>query len=320
MTGNNRYMTYRLLGLLMLVLVTLGLRAQQEPYATHYMYNLMAVNPGYAGASDGINITGISHNQWQGFVGVIGMDSTYNLAPRTNYISVDAPISFLRGGLGGSIIQDNLGGYQNLGINFGYAFRTGLFGGEIGIGPQVSLWSRTFDPSSLQTVVEEQFPAGEQSDMIFDMNFGAYFEMPGQYYIGLSATNLLESQGKNTSYSNRRHYMLNAGYQYILPNKPEFELEPSVMLVYDGAALQYFFGSMVKYKNQFFGGLTYSLTNDLGAHVGFYYKDFKVGYAYGLTTSRIIRYSGGTHEIYLNYNFKIDIDKINNRYKNTRFL
>ncbi len=316
-------MIHRFVGVLLFLMLVLGVSAQQVPYATHYMYNLMSVNPGYAGASDGINVTGIVHNQWNGFSEIRRNGDAYDtisVSPNTNYISIDAPISFLRGGIGGNILQDNLGEYKNIFLDFGYAFRTSLFGGELGVGPKVSLFSRSINLSNLNFAEQQSMLSGEQSDMIFDLGAGAYWEVPGQMYVGLSVDRILESQGKKTNYKNARHYFLNAGYKYILPNKPEFEIEPSLMFIYDGVVMQYFFGSMVKYQNRFWGGLSYSLQNDLATHLGFYYKDFRVGLSYGLTTSRILKYSHGTFEIMLNYNFKIEVDKIRNSYKNTRFL
>ncbi len=309
--------------------------AQQEPYATHYMYNLLSVNPGYAGARDAISATAIVHNQWFGLreepdqsqlgpnpvndpnASVLKGDKT---SPNTNFITIDAPINLIHGGLGLSIIQDNLGYEGTTNVNLDYAYRTSVFGGDLGIGLQLGFLNHTVDFGKLTFYGEESLESGEQNDMVFDLGAGLYWEIPGQFYAGVSSSRILENQGKRTRYSNARHYFFNAGYHYILPNRPEFMISPSVMVVYDGATINPFIGSMVTYKGKFSGGLSYSLNNEIGAHVGVYWKNFMFGYAYGIPTSKLSSFGGGSHEVIVNYNFKLELEKIRKRYKNVRYL
>ncbi|MBI9033532.1 MAG: PorP/SprF family type IX secretion system membrane protein [Bacteroidales bacterium] len=306
--------------------------AQQEPYAMHYMHNLISVNPGYAGARDAISATAIIHNQWAGFRDEVdpnqlppGADPNSleqkgaKLSPNTNYITIDAPINLIHGGLGLSIIQDNAGYGSMVNVNLAYAYRTSLLGGDLGIGVQAGLLNHGNDFGKIIWHTEESIESGEQTDMLFDLGGGIYWEIPEQFYMGVSSSRLLENRGKRTLYSDARHYFFNAGYHYILPNRPEFMLSPSVMVVYDGATINPFVGSMLTYKGKFTGGLSYSLNNDLGVHVGVYWKNFMFGYAYGITTSKLASF-GGTHEVIVNYSFKLELEKIRKRYKNVRYL
>ncbi|MCT4582438.1 MAG: type IX secretion system membrane protein PorP/SprF, partial [Flavobacteriales bacterium] len=43
--------------------------AQQDAMFTHYMFNTLAVNPGYAGSRDALTITGLHRSQWVSFPG-----------------------------------------------------------------------------------------------------------------------------------------------------------------------------------------------------------------------------------------------------------
>ena len=55
--------------------------AQQDAMFTHYMYNTLAINPGYAGSRDALTITALHRSQWVGFAG----------APMTQTITVHTP-------------------------------------------------------------------------------------------------------------------------------------------------------------------------------------------------------------------------------------
>ena len=46
-----------------------GLFAQQDPQFTQYMFNLLALNPAYAGSAERVSIKGLTRHQWVGFEG-----------------------------------------------------------------------------------------------------------------------------------------------------------------------------------------------------------------------------------------------------------
>ena len=84
----------------MLALATLPkLRAQQDPMYTMYMWNMMTVNPGYAGSADVLNATGLARRQW------VGLDG----APTTNSLMVHTPLRDRSLALGLSVVDDRIG-------------------------------------------------------------------------------------------------------------------------------------------------------------------------------------------------------------------
>jgi hypothetical protein len=96
--------------------------AQQMPQFTQNMFTNMAVNPGYAGISGAMCVTGLVRQQWVGF-----KDSEGNkVAPETFLISFDTPIRMLHGGVGVSVIQDKIGFQKNVGLNVGYSYHRDL--------------------------------------------------------------------------------------------------------------------------------------------------------------------------------------------------
>ena len=83
-----------------IIMVCLGLQAQQRPVTSTYMYNGLTLNPAYAGSSGGLCGSLLYRNQWTGFEG----------APKTGLLSVDVAVNPLHGGLGLTVMAaDELG-------------------------------------------------------------------------------------------------------------------------------------------------------------------------------------------------------------------
>ncbi len=299
--------------------------AQQPTLITNYMFTNMAINPAFAGSNGGICITGLVRQQWIGFKDPDGTQT----APQVFMLTVDSPIKFLHGGIGGSLYQDKLGYFKNIALKLGYAYKMEAGGGDLSFGLQVGLQNGEFDFSKLDVGQGagnfSEDPAlmdlsGKTSDMSFDIGAGILFKVPDKYYIGLSADNLLQSKAKKIAYQLRRTYYLGGGYEWILPNHPAFELLPSVLFMYDGAAFQFNLSALVMYNNKFYGGLGYRLQDAVSVLAGVSIKSLRIGVAYDISTSALSKYNSGSFEVMVSYCFKIDTDKYRKSYRNTRFL
>ena len=207
--------------------------AQQPTLITHYMFTNMAINPAFAGNSGGICATGLARQQWIGFQDPDGSQT----APQVFLLTVDSPIKVLHGGIGGSLYQDKLGFFKNIGLKLGYAYKMEAGNGDLSFGLQVGFQNGTFDFSKLDLgqgagnlsedpVLREL--SGKTSDMTFDMAAGVLYKVPEKFYIGLSADNLLQSSAKKIAYQLRRTFYLSGGYEWILPNNPAFELHSRI--------------------------------------------------------------------------------------------
>jgi len=62
----------------------LTIHAQQDPMYTHYMYNTLMVNPGYAGSRDALTITALHRSQWVDFKGAPVVQSLTLHSPLKN--------------------------------------------------------------------------------------------------------------------------------------------------------------------------------------------------------------------------------------------
>jgi len=293
--------------------------SQQNTLITQYMFNNMAFNPAFAGNSGGICVKGLVREQWIGFKDEDGN----KVAPETFLLTVDAPVKILHGGVGGSISQDKLGFFSNIAVKLGYAYQTGLGSGDLSIGLQLGFQNAKLDFTKFKPIDADDVlinGKSKESDMMFDLSAGLFYKIQDKFWVGLSGDQLLQSKGKNTYYRLKRHYYLASGYQWVIPNHPEFELQPSVLFLYDGAAFQFNISALLFYNNKFYGGLGYRLQDAVSVLAGLNIKNFRVGLAYDINTSRLSKYNSGSIEVMLGYCFKIDTDKFRRSYRNTRFL
>ena len=162
--------------------------------------------------------------------------------------------------------------------------------------------------------------------MATDFAFGLFYKIENKLYAGISASQLWEA---DVSYSTalvnpklKRHFYATAGYCYPLPSNPSIEIDPSILIKSDLSSTQFDINALVKYNNQFWGGVTYRTTDAVAILLGMNYKNFNFGYSYDVTTSAMGAdgRSSGSHEIMVGYCFKIIKEYHPQSYKNPRFL
>lgn len=324
--------------LFFLTFIVTSLHAQQEPQFTQNMFNRVFTNPGFAGIGDGICVSGLGRQQWTGF-----KDSEGNkVAPETFVISIDAPVRILKGGVTALVMQDNIGFTKTIALRIGYSYLREMGFGKLGVGLQVGFNNRTMDFSKFIAVdpndmLLEQVTA-EESEILIDGSFGVVYEVPDQYFVGVSVNQVLQTRGKElanwttnvdstTSESFfykmtlDRTFYLQGGYDYVFRNHPNFAILPYAMVKFDQAAVQLDIAALLEFKGMFWGGLNYRFQDAVSIIAGLRYKNFKLGYSYDITTSKLgLSRTGGSHEIMLQYCFKIVPDKGRKSYRNTRFL
>jgi type IX secretion system PorP/SprF family membrane protein len=315
----------RILTILLFIFGTIVVvNGQQVPTFTHHTYTNMLINPGFAGLGEGICLNGIVRQQWVGFEDPEGN----NVAPETFLITGDAPIKILHGGLGASIVQDKIGFFTDIGVNLGYSYHIDVGGANMGIGGSIDLLNRALDYSKFITSGASEGAGGlskdTKSDMLFDANLGLFWQIPDNYYFGISVTNLLESKGKkladksNERFIGDRSFYFVTGYQFRLAGIPAYEFIPALQIITNTSATVFNISGTVSYNNRFWGGVNYRITESVGLMIGMLIKDFRLGYSYDINTLGYAK--PGSHEICLGYCFKINTDKGIRTYRNIRYL
>ena len=313
--------------ILLLVVVVMTARlayAQQVPLFTNYSNSYAVINPGYYGMSEGVNAMGIYRNQWSGFKDSFSGDV---VSPVTFLMSADLPIKILRGGLGLSLMKDEIGFENNIGMNLGYSYHLDMGPGTLGIGLAFNFNNRSIDFSKANPLNsgDQAIPSKEESDMLVDFNFGLYYLVPETFYVAISTTSLLESKGKtldgksstSASFVGDRTFYLAAGYEYQFFN-PKFKLNPSMLVLSDIVSTQFNVGAILWYNNKFCFGVNYRHTESVDLLVGFTIKNIQINYAYDINTMGL--QLPGSHEVSISYNFKLDLEKQPRIYRSIRYL
>jgi len=306
----------QIVSLLIAMLSFILVEAQQEAEFSHYMFNQLAINPGYAGTQTDINVTAINRQQWVGFDG----------RPTTTSFTLSAPLKLfnIKSGVGLTLINDQIGFYKNFEADLDYAFRKKVRTGELGLGINFGVVNETLDASNFKPAEGGStldLPTKDEGKMVFDLGIGAFYKTE-DYYLGVSITHINQS---TVQYSEgaptyvKRNYYIEGGYNFQLPI-PLFELNPSILYYTDGVISQFCVNGLVLYNKKVWAGVSYRL-NDLVGMFGVELRNgIKIGYSYDYTMSAINKSSSGTHEIMLNYGFELSVDKTPQKFRSVRFL
>lgn len=287
-------------------------KAQQEQSFTHFMFQQAIYNPAVTGNQPSIQVNGLMRQQWVGLAG----------APESFFINIQAPVSLLKGGIGATILNDQIGPFTSTGLKLAYAYRTHFWQGDLSLGLSAGLINKSINYTYFNVQDDPLLQgADKESGMIFNVDLGLLYQEKDHFYIGLSTTQF--NQGKMTleggTSSLKRNFYLHGGYYFTLRQLPQIVFQPSAMAVYTvGAPVQINMGIVAEYNKKLWGGVTYRHQSAIGLLVGMNYKQFSAGYAYEINMTPLK--NGGSHELMIGYRFLIEIVKGNKSYKNTRYL
>ncbi|MCB0771931.1 MAG: type IX secretion system membrane protein PorP/SprF [Flavobacteriales bacterium] len=293
--------------------------AQQDPQYTQYMFDRMSVNPAVAGSTGNICATALLRQQWTGFDG----------APKTGLINLQAPITKINSGLGLTAYFDKLGQEKSTIVRLHYAYHlkvgsqstlsAGVYAGLSGRALE-GRWVAIDDVAS-----DNAIPGAGRSANGFDLGAGLYFKSP-QLWLGISSTQLPETELKDVSIQNKRHYYVQAGYDWAIGGDRKYILQPSALLKSDANSTQVDLSALFLYDEMLWIGASYRTEDAIAPMIGYQHKFPKgdsmvrIGYSYDVTTSELKNYSSGSHEVMLSYCFKIVKPVVNEIYRHPRFL
>jgi len=299
--------------LIMLLLMTMGMesKAQQDPMYTQYMFNTLALNPGYAGTRDMLSLMALSRHQWVGFEG----------APSTQTVTAHTPVAS-KIGLGLSLIHDKVTPTSQTGLYFDYAYRINVSDkAQLSFGLKGGFNHYQFDVNGLHAPQPGSDPTLEVpvvSKYLPNFGFGLYL-YADKYYFGASAPKLLENKlasgevevlgeaGKET-----RHYFFMGGMVFDLSSDVKFK--PSFLTkITQASPLSLDLNANFLLREKLWLGVLYRLNDSFGAMVQYQFTpQFGVGYAFDMTTNEMRNYNSGTHEIMISYEFNFKKDKVQN--------
>ncbi len=296
---NFRFKIILLFSLFFTVLVQ-KTNAQTEPMYSQYMYNMLGVNPAYAGNREAIGLNFFQRNQWIGLKG----------APRTTSVSIDKAFENINGGWGAQVFDDRLGVEKATGANLMLSTKVrvsekGLLSGGLSAG----FMNYRIDLANVSNRYTNTDPAfyANLNKWMPNIVLGLFYNTD-KYYAGISVPNVLRSRlsafdvmNSGIQKANDFHLFVTSGYVFDL--NEDVQIKPSTMLkMVAGAPLQLDLNTNVWLKNMFGIGMSYR-TND--AIIAMFEiqatSNLKFGYAYDRTISPLKYYNNGSHEIMLRY-------------------
>jgi type IX secretion system PorP/SprF family membrane protein len=283
--------------------------AQQDIMVSQYMFNGLILNPAYSGSHKYFTSTLLHRSQW------VKLDG----APTTSVLALDGPLKNNSMGVGLMILHDQIGATDQTDIYGNYSYHLKLGDGKLAFGIKAGVSRYQYRTNELTywdggDKIYEQ--GNTQTAWLPKFGFGMYY-YTDKWYAGISIPTLLAYDENytfgldvNNSSLVKRHYLATGGVIFKL--NQDFKMKPSVLFKYEPTApLEMDLNLNFLYKDQFWIGASYR-TNDAVAAIIEYQTNFRfrVGYSYDFTLSNIRRYSNGTHEIMIGYDFGKDITKV----------
>jgi len=275
--------------------------AQQKPMYSQYMFNMLNINPAYAGSRGAMSAVALYRNQWVGFPG----------APRTTTFSFDMPIQNRKVGLGMQLYDDRVGIERTTGFNAIYAFRFQFAGsGTLSLGLQAGLLNYQANYTEVNTYLPNDPAFSSNVRGILPAFAAGVYYNSDKFYIGFSTPAFLRTKIKYNnaaeiaSVSSRDlHLYLASGTVFDL--NPDLALKPSILVkAVSGAPVEVDINCNLWLQNKISLGASYRTGDAIVGMVEYQVnQQLRFGYAYDKTFSNLGTLVNGTHEIMLRLEF-----------------
>lgn len=290
--------------------------AQTEPMYSQYMYNMLGVNPAYAGSREVLGLNFFQRNQWSGLRG----------APKTTSLNLDQSIKEGKIGLGIQMFSDQLGVEEASGINGFLSSRIKVSeNGILSAGLSLGFMNYQFNSLDVLNRIrtdDNVFVNVIPSQWNPSVGFGLYYNTD-QFYVGVSTPSLLKSRlakyenfASGIQKTDDFHLFTTMGY--VIKINEEVNLKPSTMIkMVSGAPIEFDLNTNVWLKDILGLGISYR-TGDavIGMAEIHTSPNLRFGYAYDMPFSPLKAYTRGSHEIMIRYEWGSNKSKI----KSTRYF
>lgn len=292
---------------LLLLLIGSASMAQQDPQFTQYMFNMLALNPAYAGSAERVSVKALTRHQWVGFEG----------APTTQTLTIHSPVWHQSLGLGGTLMRDEYGPVTQYGLMADVSYRIFLGGGQklaFGLKGGVNLFQANFAELNPLQAGDQVFQQNVSTKADPQFGFGVMY-YSDRFYLGLSSPKMLNTDfftdfnvtdtiiGQPFQDGQRTHLFLSGGYVFDMGQYTKFKPTFLVKAV-DGAPLSFDLSANFLFYEKFWLGAMYRYEDAVGALVQYHItNDFTVGYSYDYPLSPLNNYSGGSHEFMIGFEF-----------------
>jgi type IX secretion system PorP/SprF family membrane protein len=286
---------FSFLPLLVLALLAETACAQQESMYSQYMFNMLQINPAYAGNRVADNINVLYRHQWVGLEG----------APRTASVSWDRRAYESNIGYGLNLYNDRIGIEKTTGLQGFFSYYIPFEDSYLSFGVSGGLLNYQANYSESQTYTGGDPVFQEDANgWLPTAGFGVFYISP-RWYVGASIPALLHTKINVQNYLNQNnlgasnHYFLTGGGLFELSENVKFK--PSALIkAVKGSSLQFDINANFWIKDVLCVGASYRYNDALVGLVEYQISPrLRLGYSYDYTISNLNGYNRGTHEIML---------------------
>jgi len=299
----------------LLLLITTSLFAQQDALYSQYMFNKLAINPGYAGSRELLSADLIYRHQWVNIQG----------APKTMSASIHSPLNNPHLALGFNLSNDKIGPLSNTSAMATFAYRIIFPKSKLSFGLQAGVKNSDIKYSDF-LVYDDNEPFMDMSyqvekKFVPDANFGVYY-YSDRFYAGVSSHQLLQNQTLlvkdsvgNTQFSKlKTHFYGMTGAAFPLGENVVFR--PSLLAKFvNNAPPQLDLNASFLFANTLWLGVSYrtekaiSLITEINIA-----QNFRIGYSYDIWINELQAYNKGSHEVRLSFDFNVGRRILSPRY------
>ncbi len=289
---------------ILFILFTFTLSAQQTELFSQYMFNKLAINPGYAGSREVLTADIVYRNQW------VNIDG----APKTISASMHSPLKNQHLALGVNVTNDQLGPLSNTNAMATFAYRIIFPKSSLSFGLQAGVKNSTINWRN-NKIYDESDPflsSPMNNTLVPDANFGIYYSAKN-FYAGFSSRQLLQNQNLMVTDSTggtqfnklMTHFYGMAGV--AVPVGDNVIFRPSVLAKFvKNAPPQIDLNASFLFANLIWLGASYrtekavSFMTEINVS-----QNLRIGYSYDIWLNELKAYNKGSHEIRISYDFNI---------------
>lgn len=274
---------------------------QFDAIYSQYAFNQFAVNPAYAGTRDAINVNLVARNQWVGIEG----------APQSQNFSMHTPASNYNLAWGVNFAHDQMGPFNNFIGMASISYRLKLENANLHFGLRGGAYNLVLDHGKLNFREENDILDNQTkySSIVPNFDFGMYYYTE-KFYAGLSVNHLTASRYKFDGLDDNLYHLKRQAYfsmGYVFKIADNVLLKPTTLIKY---ALPNVFNTDVNvnfmFYERFWVGIGTRNLSSANFLVDLYVTDYlRVGYSYDLTLNKLQKFSNGSHEILIGFDFNL---------------
>jgi type IX secretion system PorP/SprF family membrane protein len=286
--------------------MTVSISAQQTPVSNQYVLNPMNINPAYAGNRGALNAAVFYRKQWIGIAG----------APETMTLALDAPLLDSKLGVGFVITNDKIGVTKETRFNTSYAYKISMGEGllSFGLGAGIITTNTAWSDLVVLDPGDDYYLIDSRVFVVPDFSFGAYYSV-SNYFAGFSIPKMLgyEFDFDKNRYSlkvnpGQYYYLFNTGYVFDVSRR--VKIFPSALVTFSpGEKLLYDINAHVSLFERLWLGASYRNGRSVAGLLQFAVNNqLRIAYTYDIDFGRLGKYSNGSHEIMLRYEFRYKVN------------